>query len=72
MGLKVIAIDPYRCIGCSACVQGCMNDVLRMRGGKAAIVFQEDCSQCFACEIDCPRDAIRLGRYERTGEIPKK
>lgn len=54
-------IDPYRCIGCGVCAQSCMNDVVRMKGGKARIVYQEDCSQCFSCVIDCPRSAISLG-----------
>jgi NAD-dependent dihydropyrimidine dehydrogenase PreA subunit len=59
--VAVIEIDRYRCIGCTVCVQSCTNDVLRMRGGKACIAYQEDCSACFSCEIDCPRDAVYLG-----------
>ncbi len=59
--VAVIEIDRYRCIGCTVCVQSCTNDVLRMRGGKAYIAYQEDCSACFSCEIDCPRDAVYLG-----------
>ena len=54
-------IDVCRCIGCGVCVQSCMNDVLRMKEGKAHIAFGEDCMACFACEIDCPRDAIVMG-----------
>lgn len=58
--LVISHIDEYRCIGCSVCVQSCLNDVVRMRGGKAYIAYQDDCSQCFACVEDCPREAISL------------
>ncbi|MDP2917019.1 MAG: 4Fe-4S dicluster domain-containing protein [Dehalococcoidia bacterium] len=63
--IKIKEIMPHRCIGCGVCVQSCMNDVIRMKQGKATIAYQEDCSQCFACVIDCPRDAISLGWVER-------
>ena len=56
--IVIVHVDPFRCIGCTTCVQSCTNDVLRMRGGKAVIAYQSDCSACFACENDCPRDAI--------------
>ena len=59
--LSIKEIDTYRCIGCGVCVQSCMNDVLRMKRGKAHIAYQEDCSICFACETDCPREAIFFG-----------
>ncbi|MDP2718700.1 MAG: 4Fe-4S dicluster domain-containing protein [Dehalococcoidia bacterium] len=62
--LKITEIDPYRCIGCTACVQSCFNDVLRMKKGKAVIAYGEDCSQCFSCEVDCPRDAVFFGWVE--------
>ncbi|MFC1938205.1 4Fe-4S dicluster domain-containing protein [Chloroflexota bacterium] len=52
---------PYRCIGCSACVQTCPNDVIRMKRGKASIVYQADCAACYMCVEDCPREAISLG-----------
>ena len=59
--LVVTDIDPYRCIGCGVCMQSCMNDVIRVKRGKAHIVYQEDCSQCFSCVEDCAREAIALG-----------
>ena len=59
--VAITEVDRCRCIGCGTCVQSCTNDVLRMKGGKAQIAYQEDCSACFSCEIDCPRDAIHLG-----------
>ncbi len=59
--LAITEIDRYRCIGCVVCVQSCMNDVIRMKGGTAHIAYQEDCSACFSCVEDCPREAISLG-----------
>ncbi|MBI3090587.1 MAG: ferredoxin family protein [Candidatus Tectomicrobia bacterium] len=69
MALKIQHIDPYRCIGCNACVHACLNDVIRMHRGIAVIQHQEDCSQCFACELDCPADAIRLGVHALPEEL---
>ncbi|MBW2609771.1 MAG: ferredoxin family protein [Deltaproteobacteria bacterium] len=59
--IAISHIDPHRCIGCGVCVQSCMNDVIRMKKGKAVIAYQYDCSACFICEMDCPREAISLG-----------
>lgn len=61
--LAIREIDNFRCIGCGTCVQSCMNDVIRMKKGKACIVYGQDCSACFACQIDCPREAISLGFF---------
>ncbi len=55
-------VDACRCIGCAVCVHSCPNDVLRMKAGKAYIAYADDCSACFACEVDCPRDAVVMGR----------
>lgn len=59
--LAIREIDYFRCIGCGVCAQSCMNDVIRMKKGKASIVYRQDCSACFACEFDCPREAISFG-----------
>ena len=64
--LAIVDINTYRCIGCSVCVQSCPNDVIRMRKSKAYIAYQDDCSACFACETDCPREAISLGLTNST------
>ena len=62
--LAISGINNYRCIGCGVCVQSCLNDVIRMKAGKANIVYQDDCSQCFACVEDCPREAISINWVE--------
>ena len=58
-------IDPYFCIGCGVCVQSCTNDVIRMKKGKAHILYQEDCSACFSCLEDCPREAVSFGLVKK-------
>ena len=63
--IAITYVDPYRCIGCGTCVQSCLNDVLRMKRGKAVIVYQDDCSACFTCENDCPRDAVFFGLIDQ-------
>lgn len=68
--IRILSIDPYRCIGCGVCVQSCFNDVLRMKRGKAAVAYPEDCSQCFACEVDCPREAVIIGLSEEDYRKP--
>lgn len=64
--IAITEIDPFRCVGCGICVQSCMNDVIRMKEGKAHIGYPEDCSACFSCEIDCPREAISFGLVTRS------
>ncbi len=59
--LIIKEIDPYRCIGCGVCVQSCQCDVIRMKRGKAHIVYEEDCAGCYACIEDCPREAVSIG-----------
>jgi adenylylsulfate reductase subunit B len=59
--IGILNIDSYRCIGCAVCVRSCLNDVLRMKEGKAYVAYPDDCSACFACEIDCPAQAVIIG-----------
>ncbi|MEW6669023.1 MAG: 4Fe-4S binding protein [Thermodesulfobacteriota bacterium] len=59
--IAIQSIDYHRCIRCGVCAQSCPNDVIRIRKGRPVIAYREDCSQCFACLMDCAREAISIG-----------
>jgi NAD-dependent dihydropyrimidine dehydrogenase PreA subunit len=53
------------CTGASECVQVCPRNVFRMNEfkRKVEVVRPDDCIQCGACIVQCPRDALRF-RYD--------
>ena len=53
-----VKIDSLLCTGCGTCKNSCPTDVIRMKDGKAVVIYGEDCQGCFLCEFDCPVDAI--------------
>lgn len=55
-----VTVDVARCTGCTVCVQSCPSDVLRMKGGKAYVAYPESCTDCFTCELDCTRVALKV------------
>jgi NAD-dependent dihydropyrimidine dehydrogenase PreA subunit len=54
-----------RCNGVSECVQVCPRNVFRMNllKRRVEVVRPDDCIQCGACIVQCPRDALRF-RYD--------
>jgi NAD-dependent dihydropyrimidine dehydrogenase PreA subunit len=58
MGIR--RIDYARCNGCGTCVDLCPMDVIRLDQStkKAVIMYLRDCQSCFACETECPKEAI--------------
>jgi NAD-dependent dihydropyrimidine dehydrogenase PreA subunit len=60
-----------RCTGVSECVQVCPRNVFRMNLLKVSVEVArpDDCIQCGACIVQCPRDALRF-RYD-DGRIVK-
>jgi NAD-dependent dihydropyrimidine dehydrogenase PreA subunit len=54
-----------RCTGVSECVQVCPRNVFRMNElkRKVEVMRPDDCIQCGACIVQCPRDALRF-RYD--------
>ena len=57
------SIDKDLCAGCGNCVKSCSMDVIRFdsESNKAYIAYQEDCSSCMLCELECPANAIYVG-----------
>lgn len=54
-----------RCNGSADCIQVCPRNVLKMNGPrhKVDIALPEDCIECGACIVQCPKDALRF-RYD--------
>ena len=57
------SLDEQKCNGCEICFNVCPCDVFRLGSGGhgVRIAYPEDCQTCFACELDCPEDAIYVG-----------
>ncbi len=54
---RLFRVDPERCSRCSVCMNGCPTRNLREDpGGKR--VWGRECILCFACQLNCPREAI--------------
>jgi NAD-dependent dihydropyrimidine dehydrogenase PreA subunit len=66
--MSIERIDENLCTGCGICSDSCPMDVIRMdeNTGKAIIQYQEDCSLCALCEIDCPQGAIYVAPEKET------
>jgi len=62
-------IDLKTCNGCKICVGLCPEDVIRMKGKKAAITYPEDCIACVMCEMFCPVNAITIN-MKRMQKLP--
>ncbi len=66
-------IDPYRCIGCGACIQACPEGgVLELVMGKAVLVNGLKCVGHGLCAEACPVAGITigLGDLEERDDIP--
>lgn len=65
-----IDIVPERCNGSADCLLVCPRNVFKMNGkkGKVDIMAGEDCIECGACIVQCPRDALRF-RYDSGGIV---
>ena len=52
----IAKVDIYKCTGCSACVDVCPVDAIKIEDNKA--VISEECIGCRVCETQCPTGAI--------------
>ncbi len=66
-------IDPNKCLGSSACVKACPEQVLGIIRGKATLVQPDHCIGHGACAAACPFEAITLvfGTEKRGIDIPQ-
>ncbi len=53
-----VKIDKEKCTGCTACIDVCPVNAIKIEGGKA--VVSEDCILCGACISQCSVGAITL------------
>lgn len=60
-------LDLDRCDGCGVCLSVCPMDVFRMdpETGDYLVAYRDDCMTCFACEIECRREAIMVGPFRK-------
>jgi len=65
-------IDEQKCSGCEICFHVCPCDVFRLVPGEhlVRIAYRDDCQTCFACELDCPEDAIYVGPMRKPRPQP--
>jgi len=66
----IVDVDPQRCIGCKACLQGCPYDALYLNDARGTV---EKCHFCAhrteiglapACAVVCPTEAIVPGDFD--------
>ncbi len=62
---QIIKIDQEKCIGCSLCVNACMQDALQMVNGKATLVNDSYCDGLGMCLPQCPVDAISITETQK-------
>ena len=54
----IAKVDVDKCTGCSACVDICLVNAIKIEKNKA--VISEECIGCQACETQCPTEAITV------------
>ena len=53
-----VKIDKEKCTGCSACVDVCPVNAIKIKKDKA--IVGDECVECGACINECPNEAIAL------------
>ena len=54
--LNTVMLDPDKCKGCITCMKRCPTEAIRVRNGKAKVLY-ERCVACGECVRLCPHQA---------------
>ncbi len=57
-GLHTVYLDADKCKGCINCMKRCPTEAIRVRGGKATVLYDR-CIGCGECVRTCPHQAKR-------------
>ncbi len=68
MSKKTIKIDESLCMGCSLCVDACLESAIQLVDGKAKLVDENHCDGLGRCLPQCPVQAIKLISVDGTEE----
>ncbi len=62
-------IDSRVCDGCGQCVPACPTGALAVIAGRVVLLHPDRCTYDAACELACPRGAIRVPYAIVFGEV---
>ena len=65
--LHTVALDSEKCKGCLTCMRRCPTEAIRVRNGKAMVLY-ERCISCGECVRLCPHNA-KIVKYDKLDSI---
>ncbi len=65
--LHTVTLDASKCIGCGSCVKRCPTEAIRVRDGKASIIYDK-CVACGECVRVCKSQA-KIPSYDKLETI---
>ena len=61
--LHTVTLDKDKCIGCASCIKRCPTEAIRIRNGKACVIYDK-CIACGECVRICPSNA-KIPSYDK-------
>lgn len=61
--LHTVTLDKDKCIGCASCIKRCPTEAIRIRNGKASVIYDK-CIACGECVRICPSNA-KIPSYDK-------